>query len=225
MLVLFIFIYIYRPINDTVHPTWIFQWGLHGGNSPKSTFGHNFWLECPRDLWLTSLSCIFDSLFGDTPFGHIFFANAHMPICPIFAQKLKTGWKSVFRLFIIWEKGTFFFEQRCPQRQKNPVCEYALHTGKFLRVRKVFARIYKIYPNICLESFQTVWKVSRQSGKFPDSLETFRTVWTVSGQSGKFLDSLESFQTVWKVSGQSGKFPVSLESFRTVWKIYPKIGL
>ena len=48
-------------------------------NSPKSTFGHNFWLECPRDLWLTSLSCIFDSLFGDTPFGHIFL---HMPICP-----------------------------------------------------------------------------------------------------------------------------------------------
>ena len=31
------------------------------------------------DLWLTSLSCIFDSLFGDTPFGHIFL---HMPIWP-----------------------------------------------------------------------------------------------------------------------------------------------
>ena len=32
------------------------------------------------------------------------------------------------------------------QRQKNPVCEYALHTGKFLRVQKVFAHIYKIDP-------------------------------------------------------------------------------
>ena len=30
------------------------------------------------------------------------------------------------------------------QRQKNPGCEDALHPGKFLRVRKVFARIYKI---------------------------------------------------------------------------------
>ena len=25
-----------------------------------------------------SLSCIFDALFGDTPFGHIFFAYAHL---------------------------------------------------------------------------------------------------------------------------------------------------
>ena len=32
------------------------------------------------------------------------------------------------------------------QRQKNPGCEDALHPGKFLRVRKVFARIYKIDP-------------------------------------------------------------------------------
>ena len=129
------------------------------------------------------------------------------------------------------------------QRQKNPVGVSALPTGKFLRVRKVFARIYTIDPKIkskdCigLESFQTLWKVSgqsgkfpdswkvsRQSGKFPDSLENFRTVWKVSGQSGKFPDSVESFWTVWKVSGQSGKFPDSLESFRTVWKISREYG-
>ena len=103
----------------------------------------------------------------------------------------------------------------------------ALPTGKFLRVRKVFARVYKMdlkNKYICrsgeisdsLESFLTVWKVSRQSGKFFDSLESIWTVWKVSGQSGKFLDSLESFGIVWKVSGQFGKFPYSLESFLTV---------
>ena len=122
-----------------------------------------------------------------------------------------------------------------PQRQKNPVGASALPTGKFLRVQKVFAQIYKIYPKISLESFQTVWKVFRQSGKFPDSLESFRTAWKVARQSGKFpvskeslrtvwkiypKISLESFQTVWKVSGQSGKFPDSLENFWTVWKVF-----
>merc|ERR1711894_272327 len=73
------------------------------------------------------------------------------------------------------------------QRQKNPVSASALPTGKLLRVRKVFARIYKIYPKISLESFQTVWKVSKK-------------VWKVSRQSGKFTPkiSLESFQTVSK---------------------------
>ena len=37
-------------------------------------------MEYPMDLRSTSLSCIFDALFRDTPFGHIFFAYAHMPI-------------------------------------------------------------------------------------------------------------------------------------------------
>ena len=50
-----------------------------------------------------------------------------------------------------------------------------------------------------------VWKVSGQSGRFPDSLESFQTVWKVSGQSGKFPESLESFWTI-------KKFPESLES-------------
>jgi len=34
------------------------------------------------------------------------------------------------------------------QRQKNPVGVSALPTGKFLRVRKVFARIYIVDPKI-----------------------------------------------------------------------------
>ena len=67
-------------------------------------------------------------------------------------------------------------------------------------------------------TFQNVWKVSRQSGKFTDNLESFPTVWKVSEQSGKFPKSLGNFQRVWKVSGQSGNFSDSLESFRTVWK-------
>ena len=50
-----------------------------------------------------------------------------------------------------------------------------------------------------------VWKISRQSGKFPDSLESSGTVW-------KVLDSLKNFQTVWKVSGRCGKIPDCLES-------------
>ena len=44
---------------------------------PKKVFGHNFWLECPTDLRTTSLSCIFDALFEDTPY---FFAYARIPI-------------------------------------------------------------------------------------------------------------------------------------------------
>ena len=37
-------------------------------------------MEYPMDLRSTSLSCFFGALFRDTPFGHIFFAYAHMPI-------------------------------------------------------------------------------------------------------------------------------------------------
>ena len=55
--------------------------------------------------------------------------------------------------------------------------------------------------------YQTVWKVSLQYVKFPESLEGFQTVWKVSGESGKFLKSPESFRTVWKVSRQCQKFP------------------
>ena len=50
-----------------------------------------------------------------------------------------------------------------------------------------------------------MWKVSKQSGEFPDSLENF---W----QSWEFPDSVESFHTVWRVSSR-------VKSFWTVWKI------
>ena len=51
------------------------------------------------------------------------------------------------------------------------------------------------------------FNISRQSGRFPDSMEYF-------------ADSLEDFQTVWKIlktvwkiPRQSGRFPDSLEDF------------
>ena len=85
---------------------------------------------------------------------------------------------------------------------KNLVGASTLPTGKFLRVRKVFARIYKIDPKIkskhciSLESFRTVWKVSKQSGKFPDILESFQIVYNFYN----FPNSVNIFRTVWKVS-------------------------
>ena len=70
--------------------------------------------------------------------------------------------------------------------------------------RKVFAR---------LESFcaylQNWLKIK---SKHNISLESFQTVWKVSGQTGKFLDDLESTRTAWKVFGQSGRFPTNLET-------------
>ena len=55
-----------------------------------------------------------------------------------------------------------------------------------------------------------MWKVSRLSEKFSDSLETFQTVLKVSRQAGKCPDSVESFQTVWKVSRWSRKLYVAI---------------
>ena len=37
----------------------------------KSITGHNFWLVCPTDLRSTSLSCIFNALFRDTPLAYL----------------------------------------------------------------------------------------------------------------------------------------------------------
>ena len=71
----------------------------------------------------------------------------------------------------------------------------------------------------CLETWQTVWKLSGQSGHFPDCLETFRTVQKLSRQSGNFPDCLGTFRTARKLSRLSGKFPDSPDSFRTVPKV------
>ena len=52
--------------------------------------------------------------------------------------------------------------------------------------------------------YLTIWKISGESGKFPESLESFWTVLRVSS-------SVKSFRTVWKISRHSWKFPDSLE--------------
>ena len=62
-----------------------------------------------------------------------------------------------------------------------------------------------------LEKFWTVWKVLKQSRKFPDSLKSFR-------QSQKFPDSLESFRTVWNVSRPPCKFLGSPGTFKLLIK-------
>ena len=81
------------------------------------------------------------------------------------------------------------------------------------------------------ETFYSVRKLSTLSRKFPDYLVTFQTNWKLSRLSGNFLDQLETFRTVWKLpgpfwklSGPSGKFPDRLESFQTVWKIFRLSG-
>ena len=109
------------------------------------------------------------------------------------------------------------------QRPKNLGGRVALPSGKFLRVRKVFARNpWKCTGKFAdrLQNFQIVWIFSGLSRKFPDSLESFRIIWIFSGWSGKFPDSLESFWIVRIFSRCSGKFPDSLESFRIV-RIFP----
>ena len=77
------------------------------------------------------------------------------------------------------------------QRQKNPVSVSASPTGKFLRISTKLAQ-NQVKHIIGLECFQTVWKVSGQTGKFPEDLESFRTAWKVYGQSGRFPTNLET---------------------------------
>ena len=69
-----------------------------------------------------------------------------------------------------------------------------------------------------LESSQTDWKVSGESGKFYNSVKynIIYTVGKVSELSREFPDSLESFWTIWKVYNQLGKFPDTLERQRYV---------
>ena len=69
------------------------------------------------------------------------------------------------------------------------------------------------------KSFLTVQKLSRWSGKFPDSPETFYTVRKLSTLSRKIPDYLETFRTNYKLSRPSRTFPDRLETFQTVWKL------
>ena len=85
----------------------------------------------------------------------------------------------------------------------------ALLPGKFLRVRKVFAR--NIFFTLHLtgtwcENHWNFWKASIWSGKCLDCLEGFWIFWKVSELSGMFLYCLESFRIVLHIYGLSVKF-------------------
>ena len=73
-----------------------------------------------------------------------------------------------------------------------------------------------------LKSCLTLWKVSRHSGKFPDSLESLEKL---SRYSGNFPDNLETLRTllkVFRVSRNSrvlGNLPDYLESSKNVHKL------
>ena len=115
-------------------------------------------------------------------------------------------WEHFLQMLFVFVKLHCLFCEGNKQSPKNLGGRVALPSGKFLRVRKVFAR----NPWNCnwefpdpLENFQIF---SGLSGKFPDSLESFRIGWIFSGWSGKFPDSLESFWIGWIFSGWSGKF-------------------
>ena len=112
---------------------------------------------------------------------------SHIPICTLIGQGCPSGAVYLYKKTVYVEggRGDAF------QRQKNPVGVSALLIGEFLSVRKVFARVYKIGPET--SKMTQVWKDSRQSGKFLDSVESLQTVLKVSGQSGKFSDSLVFF--------------------------------
>ena len=71
----------------------------------------------------------------------------------------------------------------------------------------------------CLETFQTVRKLSILSGNFPYCQENFQTIWKLSGPTGNFPVRLETFQSVWKLCGPSDRFPDCPETFQTVWKL------
>ena len=58
-----------------------------------------------------------------------------------------------------------------------------------------------------METLQTIWKLSRRSGNFPDNLVTFQKNWKLSRPS------------IHKISRQNQNFPDNSETFKTIWKL------
>ena len=90
------------------------------------------------------------------------------------------------------------------QRAKNPVSASALLTGKFLRVRIVFARF--IY-NASLKGPH----LSTQGTQYPGKIEGFKLF-----VSGQYRYCPVSFNTVQTVSILSGRCQYCLDGFNTV---------
>ena len=123
------------------------------------------------------------------------------------------------------------------QSPKNHHGIMALPSGKFLRVRKVFAH----NPWSCtgnfpdrLENFQVVLIFSRWSVKFPNSLETFRIGWIFSGHKNNSHTLFFVAKTIYSffyrkndLRTLSGKFlcveschPESSDSFRNFRQLW-----
>ena len=62
------------------------------------------------------------------------------------------------------------------QSQKNPVSASAMLTGKFLRIRKVFAT-----SSLLAEEFPNILKMYEYYTKYPDNMQSVRMNWKVSG--------------------------------------------
>ena len=94
---------------------------------------------------------------------------------------------------------------------------------EFLRCLNFFDYLWNCSD--CLETFQTIRKLSRQFGNFPNCLENFQTVRQLSRLSGNFSDCPETFPSVWKLSRLSVNFPDStnflncLKTFQTLWNL------
>ena len=71
----------------------------------------------------------------------------------------------------------------------------AMLTGKFLRIRKVFATPESFCKKIIIlaEEYPDIWKMSGYYTKYPDNMQSVRMTWKVSRWSQKCWDELESF--------------------------------
>ena len=111
-------------------------------------------MECPTDLRSTSLSCIFDALFGNTLFGHIF---SHMPISP-YAHI----WPNLYFGFSVGERNSF-----CMLLKIRSILFYYKKANKKI----LFAPISNMsateshYAGCTSESLASILKVSREKVK------------------------------------------------------------
>ena len=93
---------------------------------------------------------------------------------------------------------------------------HGTHGRNFWHCLETFQTIRKL--SRLLGNFEALWKLSTLSRNFPDWLETFKTYWKLSRLSVNFPDSPESFKTDRKHSGLSGNIPDYLETLQTVSK-------
>ena len=85
-------------------------------------------------------------------------------------------WLSLNSLSLLEGWDIFTMIQKLPTQCRN-----------FLENKGTLRTIWK-FPDI-LESFQTIWKLSRHSGNFPDNMEIVHQIWKVYRQPVNFLDN------------------------------------